>query len=135
MSKYGLLISWIFFVTISSGCTLNDKTPPVIKNIETSNKSFSIDCVPTSITITAHITDPSGIKSAVLWYHVGTDKQYKSVNMEFSNGVYNATIQALDLPVGEYGSLEFYITAQDEAGNQSKSELDASSQLLPCVSN
>ena len=72
---------------------MNDKTPPVIKNIEASNKSFSIDCVPTSVTITAHITDPSGIKSAVLWYRVGTDQQYKSVNMEFSNGVYNATIQ------------------------------------------
>ena len=45
------------------------------------------------------------------------------------------TIVALEIPGGEYGAVEFSIVAEDEAGNQSKSAVDNSVQLLPCVSN
>ena len=136
MSKYGLLISSITFIIVLSRCTLNDKTLPVIQNIETSNKSFSIDCIPTSITVTADITDPLGITNAVLWYRVGTDQAYTPVDMDqISGNNYSAIVNALDIPVGKYGTLEFYIAAEDGAGNQSKSPTDASIELLPCVAN
>jgi hypothetical protein len=34
-----------------------------------------------------------------------------------------------------YGTLEFYITAEDKAGNLSKSPINQSVQFLPCVNN
>jgi len=114
----------------------NDKTGPVIGHIETSSKGFSIDCVPTSITVTASITNPSEVTHALLWYRVQTDQPYLAANMELikEQNRFSATVQALDLPVGEYGTWEFYISAEDKFGNQSQSRLDTSVQLLPCVS-
>ena len=106
-----------------------------IAQITTSNQSFSIDCPPTSITVTAQITDTLGITRAALWYRVDTDQPYTSKNMDVSNHSYSATIQGIDLPAGPYGAWEFYITAEDTAGNKSQSPLDQSVQFLPCVSS
>jgi hypothetical protein len=109
-----------------------DKTGPVIKDITTTSKGFSIDCVPTSITVTANITD--SVHTA-LWYRVGADQPYTSRNMDVSNRVYSATIKAVDLPLGTYGTLEFYITAEDTAGNKTQSPVDGSVQFLPCIAH
>jgi hypothetical protein len=106
---------------------------PSITQITTSNKSFSIDCPPTSITVTAQITDAAGITHAALWYRVDTDQPYISKNMAATNNGYSATVQGIDLPAGPYGALEFYITAENTAGGKSQSALDQSVQFLPCV--
>ena len=113
-----------------------DKNVPMISSITTSSKGFSIDCVPTSITVTANITDSSRITSAVLWYHVGRDQSYTPVNMEpLTGNNFTATVEALDIPVGTYGVWEFYIAAEDALGNLSQSPPDTSVQLLACVSH
>jgi hypothetical protein len=113
-----------------------DKAGPVIDSIKTSNNSFSIDCPPTSVAVTAHITDPSGISSVQLRYRVGSDKPYISLGMGGGNGnEFSATLKGSALPPDSYGAWEFYITAEDEAGNSTRSATDSSVQFLPCVSH
>lgn len=112
-----------------------DTSGPTFNQISTSTRSFSKDCVPTSITVTSNISDPAGVRRAVLWYRVGTDQQYTPVDMTRSGSSYSATVKALDVPGKGYGVWEFYLTAEDGAGNQSQSPHDASVELLLCVSN
>ena len=112
-----------------------DSAGPTFQQITTSTKSFSKDCVPTSITVTSNITDPSGVRRAVLWYRVGTDEQYAPMDMAPSGSTYSVTVKALDVPGKGYGVWEFYITAEDGAGNRSQSPLDTSVEMLLCVSS
>jgi hypothetical protein len=127
---------WVFILTAcETASTARDSVAPTITEITTSNQSFSIDCPPTSITINANITDTSGIKRATLWYRVGSDQTYTSKTMDAVDHTYNAKVQGIELPPGPYGALEFYITAEDTAGNSIKSSVDTSVQFLPCVSN
>jgi hypothetical protein len=118
-----------------AACGIRNTTGPTFNRIETSGKSFSKDCVPTSIAVTSNITDPSGVTRALLWYRVGTDQPYTSVNMVRSGTDYSASVKALDVPGRGYGVLEFYISAEDGAGHQNQSPLDTSVQLLLCVSS
>ena len=128
------ILTLILVACQSSALALQDNTGPNIDQIETSAKFLAkSDCKNTSETVTANITDASGIKQATLWYRVGADQKYTPVDMSFSGNKYSVTVKALDTPGGEYGVWEFYITAQDEAGNKSQSPLDTSVQLLPCV--
>lgn len=108
---------------------------PTITQVTTSDKSFSIDCPPTAITVSAQITAASGVAHASLWYRVDTSQPYTSKNMDASNHIYSATVKGIDLPAGPYGALEFYITAEDTAGHKSQTPLDQSIQFLPCVSH
>ncbi len=111
-----------------------DHSGPMIKNVETSVKTLAkSDCQNTSETVTADITDGAAIKQVQLWYRVGEDQKYTSVDMSLVDNKYTATVKALDTPGGEYGVWEFYITAEDQAGNKSQSPLDTSVQLLACV--
>ena len=127
---------WVFTLTAcEAASTARDSAGPTIVQITTSNQSFSIDCPPTSITVTANITDISEVKSAALWYRVGSDQPYISKNMDASNHIYSATVKGIELPPGPYGAWEFYITAENTAGNSNKSSVDNSIQFLPCVSN
>lgn len=113
-----------------------DLRSPSIEHIETSAKFLAkSDCKNTSETVTADITDESGIKSATLWYRVGADQKYAPTEMSLVKDKYSATVKALDVPGGEYGIWEFYITAEDQAGNKSQTPLDTSVQLLPCVAS
>jgi hypothetical protein len=117
-----------------SASAAQDVSSPRIEQIETSAKFLAkSDCKNTSETVTAEITDESGIKNATLWYRVGADQQYTPVIMNSKGNQYSVTVKALDAPGGEYGTWEFYISAEDIAGNKSKSPLDTSVQLLPCV--
>jgi hypothetical protein len=110
---------------------------PTIRNITTSSKFLAkSDCINTSLTVTADVSGGSDVKSVSVWYRIGQDQKYTSTPMLQGEGnIYSATIVALDIPGGEYGSLEFYIIAKDEQRNQSKSKLDTSVELLPCVAN
>jgi uncharacterized protein YcfL len=125
-----------------AGCTAlasisSNQAGPAIKNITTSTKVLAkSDCIPTSVTITADVSSSAGVKSVNLWYRIGKNQDYTPATMLQTEGnTYSATIVALDIPGGEYGPLEFYITAQDGQDNQSKSQLDTSVQLLPCVAS
>ena len=134
MSKFSLLILSICIV-ITSGCDQKNDQAPRITDIHTSSKVLAkSDCIPTSETITANITDDTGITSVVLWYRIGQDQKFTSTPMKREEGdTFGATLIALEIPGGEYGTLEFYIVAEDEAGNRSKSPVDTSVQLLACV--
>lgn len=111
-----------------------DLAGPSLSHIETSVKTLAkSDCQNTSETVTAEVTDESGIKQVSLWYRVGADQKYTSVDMSLVGNKYSATVKALDTPGGEYGVWEFYITAEDSVGNKSQSPLDTSVQLLACV--
>ena len=137
MKRKYLLISLTFLIILTSSCASKDKTPPTITAITTSAKFIALsDCANTSLTVTATITDDTKVKSAVILYRVGADQQFASMPMK-SEGQdqFDITIIALEIPRGEYGPVEFSILAEDEAGNQSKSAVDNSVQLLPCVSN
>jgi len=136
MSKFNLLILSVFLL-FTNGCSQKDQKAPQITEIKTSSKVLAkSDCIPTSETITANITDDSGVKTAALWYRIGQDHKFTSTPMKRETGnTFGATLIALDIPGGEYGTLEFYILAEDEEGNQSKSPMDTSVQLLACVAN
>src|SRR6266498_1879345 len=131
-----VLVSASAMVACESAMAARDVTGPSIDHIETSTKVMAkSDCSITSVTVTADITDQSGIKQVALWYRIGADQPYTPVDMSFTGGKYSVTVKALDVPGGKYGIWEFYITAQDKAGNQSQSPLDTSVQLLACVGN
>jgi hypothetical protein len=113
-----------------------DHTGPAISDISTSDKVVVIsDCLTTSVTITAKVTDASNVKSVLLWVRVGSDQPFASSNMNLQNDIYAAKVKGADLQGHGYGAMEFYITAEDEAGNKSESPHDDSVQFLPCVNN
>lgn len=115
--------------------TSHDTTGPTFNRITTSSKSFSIDCVPTSVTVTAKVIDPSGIKRVVLFYRVEGDQAYTAVDMSAAGDEYSVTVKGSDVPGKGYGVWEFYITAENLVGTQSQSALDRSVELLLCVSS
>jgi hypothetical protein len=108
---------------------------PIFSRVTTSSKSFSIDCIPTSVTVTASIGAPSGLKRVVLYSRVSTDQVYTATEMNVAGDEYQVTVKAVDMPGKGYGVWEFYITAEDLAGNQSQSPLDRSVEMLLCVSS
>ena len=113
-----------------------DHSAPVIGDISTSSKVVVIsDCQNTSVAITARVTDESKIDRVQLSYRVGQSGKFVTVPMQPENDQYRAEIKGADLQSSGYGNLEFYITAQDEAGNKSESPHDTSVQFLPCVSS
>jgi hypothetical protein len=130
---------WIMTLTVLlAACapTPSDHNAPVIGDITTSNKVFAIsDCQNTSVTITAKVTDGSNITQVQLWYRVNREGPFASLPMKAENDQYSAEVKGADLQGGGYGVMEFYITAQDEAGNKSESPPDTSVQFLPCVSS
>ncbi len=138
--KLAVLGSIVLVVLSISGCSAmpasaSDTTGPAIENITTSSKVLAkSDCIPTSLTITSDVTDSRGVESVALWYRVGTDQNFTQTNMTHGNGnQYTATIKAMDIPGGEYGTFEFYIIAQNRTGAQTKSSTDKSVELTRCV--
>jgi hypothetical protein len=126
------------FGLILSACDSirGDHTGPVIGDISTSDKVVVIsDCLSTTVTITAKVTDASNVKSVLLWVRVGSDQPFASAHMNLQNDIYAAKVKGADLQGHGYGAMEFYITAEDEAGNKSESPHDDSIQFLPCVNN
>jgi hypothetical protein len=136
MIKSGLIILSICII-VTSGCNHKNDQAPRISDIKTSSKVLAkSDCLNTTETITANITDNTHVTSAAVWYRIGQDQKFTSAAMKREAGdTFDATIIALQIPGGEYGTLEFYIVAEDEAGNQTRSPVDTSVQLLACVSN
>jgi len=70
-----VMLACVGAVTITAcgaASTPRQTVGPTITQVTTSNQSFSIDCPPTSIMVTAQITDTLGITRAALWYRVNT---------------------------------------------------------------
>ncbi len=89
-------------------------------------------CTPNSITVTAVITDPSGVEDVVLWYRVGSG-QYASIPMGAQgNDTFRRTVDAASLPPGVHGIWEFYITAHDGYDNPSQSPVNSSVKFQAC---
>ena len=131
-----VLMSWL----ILNSCSLpasRDKAAPTIENITTSSKVLAkSDCIPTSLTITAQVIDDSHLQNVTLWYRVGADQHFAPMNMEAgTSDQFTAKLIALEIPGGEYGALEFYIVAQDSTGNETRSAIDNTVQLLACVAS
>src|SRR5689334_10108617 len=79
---------------------------PIFNRITTSSKSFSIDCVPTSVTVTTRLIAPAGLKRVVLYARVGTDQPYTALDMNAAGNEYQVTVKAADMPGKGYGTWE-----------------------------
>jgi len=129
----GLLIT--SFILVACGKGASDQAGPGISDIMTSANVLVIsDCSGTSVSITAKVTDPSGVKNVFFWYRVN-DQPFAAREMTMKDGVYEWSVQGSEFLGKGYGTLEFYIQAEDGAGNVSKSPVDQSIQFLPCVNN
>lgn len=130
----------LFLVTLCgvSACQKlsNDQTGPSISEIQTSGNVLVIsDCAGTAVTISAKVTDASGIDKVQLWYRTRPDQKFVSSDMSGQAGKYSVELKGPDFLGRPYGTLEFYITAQDKVGNTSKSPVNQDIQFLPCVNH
>src|SRR5262245_3869754 len=108
VSKFSFLILSLC-ILVTNGCSQRDDKAPQIADIKTSSQFLAkSDCLNTSERITATITDDTGVKSAALWYRIGQDQKFTSATMKREVGdTFDAAIVALNIPGGEYGTLEF----------------------------
>lgn len=113
-----------------------DTVGPSFNSITTSSTTFTrAECPLDFVTVTANISDASGVVRVVLWYRVGSDQPYAPASVTYEeNDTYTATVKGKDVPGSEFGAWEFYIMAEDGAGNRSQSPVDTSVSLLPCFS-
>jgi hypothetical protein len=131
-------ITWILFASFliaACGKESSDKTGPSISDIKASGNVLVIsDCSGTSVSVTAKVTDPSGVNEVLFWYRVA-DQPFASREMAMRDGIYEVSVQGSEFLGKGYGPMEFYVQAEDKAGNVSRSPVDQSVQFLPCVSN
>lgn len=96
-----------------------DTQPPSINRVTASPSVIwdSSGCGPTQATFTALVTDDRGVAVAALWYRMGkSDWQTAPMSLTATN-----TYQTnLDAP-SQGGTLEWFVQAQDTAGNTAKS--------------
>ena len=96
-----------------------DTIPPSITNIRESNDPINKQGCPepTTVTIRADVTDASGLAWVRLYYRPpGGSWTYRAMSRESGN-TYKATIG----PFGQAGTLEYYVKARDNAGNETQS--------------
>ena len=115
-----------------------DTTGPTISNITTSDDPIyypsSVNCSPDRVTISASISDPSGVSAAKLTYRVVDESssrigEWQPLAMSQTAGAtYAATVGPVELELSltppSYGSavnLEYYIQAYDGKSNHSQS--------------
>ncbi len=138
MKNPAFIVVFLVVLIGLSSCRTNptDQTGPSISDIKTSGNVLVIsDCAGTSVTISAKVTDPSGIENVQLWYRTSPDQKFSSTDMVLQAGSYRVDLKGPDFLGRPYGTLEFYITAQDKVGNLSKSSVNQDIQFLPCVNN
>jgi hypothetical protein len=131
-----LFIFLSFCLLPACGNLHGDQAGPQISDIQTSGNVLVIsDCSGTAVTISARVTDPSGVQNVQFWYRTGDGPKFSSANMELEQDLYRITLNGPDFLGRPYGVLAFYITASDKRGNTSKSAINQSVQFLPCVNN
>jgi len=135
--KNFVLVLWILVLGLAA-CKRSsmDQTGPEIRDIQTSGAVLVIsDCPATSVEISAVVSDPSHVESVLLRYRIAPDQKFTSTPMEPREGIYIISLHGADFLGHAYGTIDFYIHAQDTVANSSQSEVDHSIQFLPCVSN
>jgi len=87
------------------------------------------NCPRREVTISANITDPSGVSAAKLTYRVvegSRQGSWQAIGMSHAGNRYSATVTAqalqisLNPPVENLATLQYYIQAFDTRGNQSQ---------------
>gem|GEM_PF-615293 len=110
-----------------------DTSGPTISNITASNDpiKWPPQCAPNQVTISAFVSDPSGVGMVKLNYRVVEGSRqgtWRSEGMSLTGtSIYATTVIASELqaslnpPVTKVSSMEYYIQALDTKGNQSTS--------------
>jgi hypothetical protein len=115
-----------------------DTIGPTISSVTPSTTKFyrSGACSPTSIKVTANVSDPSGVASVQLWYRLGSSGPFTgplNMNSTGGNGFSITVVGSQVVPSG-YGVWQFYVTARDSRGNVSTSAINSNVSLVPpCV--
>jgi|GEM_PF-3910962 len=90
----------------------SDTTPPTISDV---TQLSDMDVSPFPIGISATVTDDSGVSTVILHY-VHNGVSYQQTMTHQGSGIYSTSIGPLSA-----GSLEYWIEAQDNAGNTASS--------------
>ena len=88
-----------------------DKSPTISLLDPPQDAQFMVN---EQITIRAKVTDDTAVKEVLVHFSSGNSQ---TMSEEGSSGMY-----AMDISFSRAGSVEYYLTATDEAGNESKSE-------------
>jgi hypothetical protein len=96
-----------------------DTQPPSINRAVASPNVIwnSSGCGPTQATFTALVTDDRGVAAVALWYRLGTGDWQTTPMSLTSTNTYQTNLNA----PRQGGTLEWFIQAQDTAGNTAKS--------------
>jgi hypothetical protein len=111
-----------------------DTQGPSITGISKSRDNIfdGTGCGETSNTISASVTDPSGVSSVTLWYRAikttpAQTGEWRSISMTKSGSTYQTALGITELSssLGLYadGTVEFYISTRDGKGNESQSSI------------
>ena len=96
-----------------------DTTPPTIRLIKPSRTTFEVD---QQIPIEAKVTDGSSVKQVRLFYSFSPSRHFSHYFDRFLTETSSGTYTGHILPQSKVGYIEYYLTATDEAGNESISE-------------
>jgi len=105
-----------------------DTTPPTITGLSASTGQLrEPNCEPNTVTISAQVSDSSGVASVEVVYRV-TGGSWQTRSMSLSGGTYRVTLDWLALeasrdpvPTISGSALEYFIRARDWSGNSSQS--------------
>ena len=96
-----------------------DTTPPTICLIKPSRTTFEVD---QQIPIVAKVTDDSSVKQVRLFYSFSPSRHFSHYFDRFLTETSSDTYTGHIPPQSKVGYIEYYLTATDEAGNESISE-------------
>lgn len=134
-------------VTAAVVTTPSDTTGPLIQSIQSTYKKiyWPTQCTPNQITISAMVSDPSGVKNVSLFYRVVDGKRQgewreKKAVLSGTN-TYAITLTAKDFmaslnpPVesGSIAGLQYYFFAVDLPGNRNQSKPYSDIELDYCL--
>ena len=97
-----------------------DTTPPTIRLIKPSRTIFEVD---QEIPIEAKVTDSSSVKQVRLFYSFSPSRHFSHYFDRFLTETSSDTYTGHIPPQSKAGYIEYYLTATDEAGSESISEL------------
>ena len=96
-----------------------DTTPPTIRLIKPSRTTFEVD---QQIPIEAKVTDGSSVKQVRLFYSFSPSRHFSHYFDRFLTETSSDTYTGHIPSQSKVGYIEYYLTATDEAGNESISE-------------
>jgi len=131
---------------VPSPTPTSDTVRPQVWGVTASEEEIKWpECEPSSVRFTAHASDAGGVVRVTLLYRVvrgGTEGQWIDKTMPLQQGnLYAVTFtaeeleQSLDPPVNASSSayMEYYITAEDQAGNLGQAPHGGQGYRLPIV--